>query len=103
MLISEDQTANARAPVIKQIKTVEGNSWKNEHELNFRDENFCLLAKTRQLLLANMETTVLLLKNSQLQASSLWICWWGNNQTTAAREPRIRKLTKHRFWAYAAF
>ena len=45
-------------------------------------------------MLANMETIVLLLKNLQLQTSSLWIRWWGNNQTSAAREPRIRKTNE---------
>ena len=75
----EDQTANARAPEDNSFKTVESDSWKNEHELNFRDENLCMLAETKRQMLANMEATVLLLKGSQLQTSSLWIYWWGNN------------------------
>ena len=37
----EDQTANAREPENSYLKTDESHSWKNEHELNFRDGNRC--------------------------------------------------------------
>jgi len=55
---SEDQTANARAPENNLLKTGESDSWKNEHVLNFRDENLCMLAETKRQMLANMETVI---------------------------------------------
>ena len=55
MLDGEDQTANAREPVINWLKTDESHSWKNELALNFRDDHICLLAENERLMLANME------------------------------------------------